>query len=500
MAERGIAGPARVVAACTLASRVLGMVRDVLCAGFFGQSAAWDAYVIAFVVPNLFRRLFGEGALTAAFVPVFVGRLKTRDRASARRLLRSLSSVLSLVLLSLVLFGILLTYLLPTVSSAEKLDLTCRYLRGMLPYLFLVCLTAVLGGALNGAGHFFAPAFSPVLLNGAWIAALLLVAPEVEVLVWSTLVGGALQLLLQVPPLLRRGLNPLPRYDPEEKGVREVAALFAPAVFGLALVQVNELVDNLVAELFVPGDGDVSALYYGNRLMQFPLAVIGTALATAVFPRLSEDAARRDPEGFADSLRRALRSALFVAVPATVGLCVLAVPTIQLLFERGKFLPADTERTKWVLLFFSLGIAAYSANQILARAFYARKDTRTPVRISASMVFANLAFNLLLVGPLREAGLALSTAATGTATSFLLYRRLKCEVPEVRFDLVPILSRFLLLAGAMAAAVLGADAALPAVGHGDTIPEALRLAGLVAVGAAVYFGLERLWRSATSKS
>lgn len=412
MEERGFLRSARLIGACTVASRVLGMARDILCAYHFGASRMWDAFVIAFIIPNLFRRLFGEGALTAAFVPVFIERLEKEGKPAATRLLGSLLSSVSLILLGLVLLGVGVTLLLPHLSDSTKIADICRFLRVMLPYLFLICTTAILGSALNSLGHFFAPAFAPVILNALWISGLLVIAPEIEVLVWTVLIAGVLQLLLQVPPLLSRGINPVPRFDRNDPGLREIWTLFLPVVFGLALVQINEVADNLIAEFLVEGDGAVSALYYGNRLMQLPLAVIGTALATALFPRMSAQAASGDPRAFADSVGKALRWCLFLAIPASVGLAVLAVPIIHLLFEHGKFGALETERTRWVLVSFAVGIAAYSANQIFVRAFYARKETRVPVLVSAWMVFANLTLNLILVWPLREAGLALSTAAT----------------------------------------------------------------------------------------
>ncbi|MHC4605774.1 MAG: murein biosynthesis integral membrane protein MurJ, partial [Planctomycetota bacterium] len=425
MAERGFLGSARLIGACTMSSRVLGMVRDILCASFFGASAQWDAFVIAFIIPNLFRRLFGEGALTAAFVPVFVDRLRNQGKPAATRLLRALTSALSLVLLSIVLVGMVATLVVPHLTTDEKLLSICEMLRVMLPYLFFICVAAILGGALNSLDHFFAPAFAPVILNAIWIAAIVVIAADIQIIVWAVLIGGAVELSMQVYPLLRRGVNPLPRFDAQERGLHEIYRLFIPVVFGLALVQINEVVDNIIAELCVPGDGAVSVLYYANRLMQVPLAVIGTALATAAFPKFSAQVANKDPTGFAESIGKALRACLFVAVPATVGLCILAVPTIRLLFEYGKFDAAATGRTHLVLVLFALGICAYSANLILVRGFYARKEMKTPVRVAALMVFANVVLNLILVWPLREAGLALSTAVTGTATCFILYALLR---------------------------------------------------------------------------
>jgi putative peptidoglycan lipid II flippase len=486
MARASFVRSAGIVSACTLLSRVLGLARDVLCSHFFGASAQWDAFAVAFRIPNLFRRLFGEGALTAAFLPAFVERHDAGRRAEARALLDALVTALTLFLGAVVLAGIGVTFLLP--KDAENL-LFARLLRIMLPYLPLICVAAVLGAALNGTRHYFTPAFAPVLLNVVWIAALFLFPRRIEAIAWAVLLGGALELAVLVLPLQARGISPRPSFDLREPALAEVGRRFVPMVFGLALVQVNEVVGSILAKEFVPGDGAVSALYYGNQLTQLPLALIGTAIATAVFPLLTSP-----KEDFRDVFGRSLRLTLFVALPATVGLMVLARPIVRLLFEHGHFTPEDTRRTAGVVVLYSAGLWCYCANQIQARAFYGRKDATTPARVSAAMVLLNFALSLALLGPLGERGIALANSATGLATFAALqwiFRRRHGGVPLG--PLARSLARSLAASAAMGALAWGAARLLEAPPGATIAARAVAALVPVAAGAAAYFLLARLF-------
>jgi putative peptidoglycan lipid II flippase len=406
---------AGLVGACTLLSRVLGLARDTLCSHFFGASMLWDAFSIAFRIPNLFRRLFGEGALSAAFLPVFVEHHDGGRPAEARALLDRLVTVLFLFLALLAAAGIGLTFLLP---DDPKTALTAPLLRIMLPYLPLICTAAILGAALNGMRHYFAPAFAPVMLNVVLIGALLVWRGSAAAQAWAVVVGGALTLLVMVPPLRSRGLRFRPRLDPGDPELRGVLRRSAPIIVGLAPVQINELVGSLIAQYAVAGHGAVSAIYYGNQLVQLPLALVGTAVATVVFPLLASP-----KEDFADVFRRALRLVLFLSLPATLGLMVLADPLVDLLFRHGSFTAADAARASGVVVLYAAGLWCYCANQIQVRAFHAKKDTLTPVKVSAAMVLLNLGLTLALVGPLAERGIAAANAATGFA-SFLALNHL----------------------------------------------------------------------------
>jgi putative peptidoglycan lipid II flippase len=476
---------AGLVSACILLSRILGFVRDVLCSHFIGAGMAWDMFVVAFRIPNLFRRLFGEGALTAAFLPAFVERAEGERQAEARGLLARLVGVLGILLSLLVAAGIGITWLLP--ADPEN-ALLARLLRIMLPYLGLICVAAILGAALNGLRHYFTPAFAPVLLNVVWIGALLAFSGSVEAVAWAVLIGGVLELAIMLPALARRKMLSAPRLDLKDPALREVGAQFLPLVFGLALVQINEAVGSIIAKEWVPGDGAVSAIYYGNQLVQLPLALIGTAMATAVFPLFTSP-----KEVFEDVFLKSLRIVLFLAVPAAVGLVVLARPLVELLFEHGAFKPEATARAAGVVVLYAAGLWCYCANQIQARAFYAKKDTRTPVRVSATMVFLNLGLSLALVGPMGERGIALANSATGLATFVALNVLLARRFPGI--ELRPAyraLLRTALAAVLMGAAAWGASRLMGGVGGATIAAKLARALVPVAAGVATYALLARL--------
>lgn len=481
---------ARLIGGMTLLSRILGMVRDILTSHFFGAGLVWDAFTTAYRVPNLFRRLFGEGALTAAFVPAFVSRLETGRKEEAFALLRRLATLLALVLGAAAAIGIGASFLLPADSEWQ---LVGRYGRIMLPYLPLICVAAILGGALNGLRHFFTPAFAPILLNLTWIAAIVafVAAPRESAGAWvagAITTGGALQLGAMALALVARGVPPAPQGGFGDPALREVGARFAPMVFGLSLAQMNEFLNTILAQALVPGDGAVSALYYGNQLMQLPLSLVGTSVATAAVPALSAAAAQGRTEEFGALVGRALRGTLHLAIPATVGLLLFARPIVEALFEHGRFDAAATDRAAAALFFYALGLWCYCANQVQVRVFYAKGDTRTPVRISASMVAVSLGVGTALVGPMGEAGIALGTSAGGLGSFVLLQIALRRRAPELRMG--PVV-RGVAVSLAAAAAMAGA-----AWGVRELLPESLgryaRLGIPIAAAVVTYFGIAAL--------
>jgi putative peptidoglycan lipid II flippase len=491
------------IAVCTLISRILGMARDVLGSHFFGAGMLWDAFLIAWRIPNLIRRLFGEGALTAAFVPSFVRLLEADRKAEAFALLNRLLTVLVVFLGAVTAAGIGATYVLPLFWPDEKMRLIMDLLRILLPYVPIVCAGAMLGAALNGLFRFFAPAFAPIVLNVTWILVLPFLAlnfPEersIRYLAVAVVGGGVLQLITMAIPLAREGARYRIDWAPRDEALQDVGRQFFPTVFGLALVQINEVIDSIIAEIFVPGDGAVSALYYANLLTQFPLSLVGTSIATAVLPGLSSAAARADREGFGALFRRGLSGALYLGLPASAGLILFGPEIIAVIFEHGKFTAEDTARAGLCASYFGVGLWCYCLNQVQVRAFHAHKDTRTPVRIAAWMVGLNLALNLALVKPMREAGLALATSITGFASFLILNRILRRRHPEI--DLAPFRGEFL---KSLAAALLMSAAAwatlrwlgplLPPFGRTTLGTRGLPLALSIAVAMAVYFGTTRL--------
>ncbi|MBI2921289.1 MAG: murein biosynthesis integral membrane protein MurJ [Planctomycetes bacterium] len=485
----GIVSAARIVSACILLSRILGLVRDVLLAGLFGGGWVNDAFVLATLVPNLFRRFFGEGALTAAFIPTYADAIANKPRADADRFARSLMTMLALFLGVVSGLGIAACAGLKPAFADPKARLVCDLLVLLLPYMPLICLVALVTGILNVHRHFLLPALASSVLNLFEIAAFFAVGlfastqgGQAAVIAASITLAGLGQLVLQIPALRAHKVPfaPLMKWEPD---VKRVLGGMAPMALGIAVIQINVLVDNAIAEAMIPGDGAVSALYYANRLFNFPLALIGIAIAQAAFPEFADAFARGKKADLAASLARACRMVLFLAVPASVGLAILAAPIIRLIFEHGSFGAEQTARTSAVLAFYGAGVWAACLQHVVVRAFYAARDARTPAWAGGATVLANAALNVALVGRFREAGLALATSITATGQLLFLAFVLRGRVPEVRW--APV-ARFAAAIAVLAAAMGGACWGLLRV-----LPErpVVQVPAAVAAGVAVYFGL-----------
>jgi len=429
-----------VVGVMTLLSRVLGLLRDMVFANVFGAGSGTDAFFVAFKIPNFLRRLFAEGAFSQAFVPVLAEVKTQRGLAEVRRLVADVSGALGAVLLLLTAVALLAAPGLVTLFAPGFLDepgkfaLTTEMLRITFPYLLFISLTALAGGILNTYGRFAVPAFTPVWLNvcmiaAAWWAAPLFATPIVA-LAWGVFVAGAVQLLFQLPFLARLGLLPRPRWGWHDPDVKRILKLMLPAIFGSSVVQINLLLDTVIASFLV--SGSVSWLYYSDRLVEFPLGVFGIALATVILPSLSQKHAAADPEAFARTLDWALRWVVLVGTAATVGLILLAGPLLTTLFQHGEFGPHDVRMATLSLMAFGAGLPAFILVKVLAPGFYARQDTRTPVRIGIYAMVANMALNLGLVVPMvlagwegPHAGLALATALSAWLNAGLLFHHLR---------------------------------------------------------------------------
>jgi len=421
-------------------SRIFGYARDMVLAGFLGAGLVSDAFFVAFTIPNLLRRLFAEGALTIAFIPVFTGYLENRGREEAFAMARSALRLLSVVMLAVVLAGILLSPAIVHVigwgwvaDQPEKVALTVTLTRIMFPYVLFVCLVALCMGILNALGYFAAPALSPVLSNIAMIAALVGISAlsddnlvRVKGLAWGVIAGGVLQLVLQLPYLVKAGVRFWERAAFYHPGLRKVGLLMVPAVFGAAVYQVNIIVGRMLATMLP--EGSVSYLYYADRLVQFPLGVFAISGAMAALPSLSRQAAARDYEAVADTFRYSMRLTFFVTLPAMVGLIVLREPIVALLFERGRFGAEAVSMTAQALLLYASGLWAVSAVRIVVSVFYALSDTRTPVRIAVIATLANIVFSLALMGPLSHGGLALATSLSAVLNFGLLMIALQVKL------------------------------------------------------------------------
>ena len=484
-----------VVGASTMASRVLGFVRDVVIAQAFGASAGADAFFVAFRIPNFLRRLFAEGAFAQAFVPVLSEYRTHRGTGDVRDLASHVSGALLGVLTAVTVSGILAAPVLIALfapgflSDPAKYALAVEMVRITFPYLLFISLVAFAGGILNTYGRFAVPAFTPVLLNVCLIGAALWLAPVLDVpvaaLAWGVLAAGIVQLAFQFPFLAALGMLVRPRLRRAHEGVARVISLIVPAVLGVSVSQINLLVDTVIASFLVTGS--VSWLYFSDRMMEFPLGVFGVALATVILPHLSRQHAAASPAAFSDTLDWALRLVVLLATPAALGLGVLATPILATLFQHGEFSAHDVDMAARSLLAFAAGLPAFIAIKVLAAGYFSRQDTRTPVRVGVVAMLSNIVLNLALVVPLAHAGLALATTLSACLNAGLLLRGLiACGVfrprPGWRGFLLRavvgnlILGAVLWMARGEASAWLDAEAAT----------RAFRLCALIGAGIAVY--------------
>jgi len=499
-----MARAAFVVGGATALSRVLGFLRDMVIARAFGVSAAADAFFVAFRIPNTLRELLGEGALSAAFIPIYNEVLVREGRPAAFRVAAAACRTLAAVLCLVVLAGVLLApYLVAGMApgftaSPGKFELTVTLTRWLFPYILFVGLGALLMGLLNSLGHFLTPAISPALLNLAMIGAALWLTPRLAepilALAYGVLVGGALQLLLQFPVAAARGLRLTEVATPGERALLgRMMRLMGPATAGLAITQVSLFVTTLLASFLE--EGAPSHLYYAFRLIHLPIGVVGVAMATAAFPTMAAAAARDDPAEVRGTLLSALRGALYLTLPAMAGLIALRTPIVHLLFERGAFSREATLATAEVLLAYAVGLPCYVGNRILAPAFYSFQDTRSPVRAAAVAVGAGIILSILLMRPLGAAGLALSTAFTSLFYSALLLRGLSRRLGGLggggfRLFLGKVAGAAVLMGGGLALLFQRGDV----LGLAGLAAKAAALGGAILLGGALFLGATALLR------
>ncbi len=486
------------VGAFTFLSRILGFVRDLVLAHAFGAGAATDAFFVAFKIPNFFRRLFAEGAFATAFVPVLSEYKEKRAFEDLKRFVDHIAGALGGVLLAITIIGVLFAPVIVMVfapgfiGDADKQQLAGDMLRLTFPYLLFISLTAFCGAILNTYGKFGPPAIAPVLLNVCLIAAALWLAPQMErpvvALAWGVFIAGIIQFLFQLPFLAKLRLIPRFSIDRKDEGVKRVMWLMVPALFGVSVTQLNLLLDTLLASFLETGS--ISWLYYSDRLMEFPLGILGVALGTVILPNLSAKHASESTEGFSRTLDWALRWVLFLGLPSAVGLFVLAGPIIATLFQSDLFQPRDVEMAARSLMAYSLGLLSFIAIKVLAPGYFARQDTKTPVRIAIKAMTVNMVLNLILIFPLAHAGLALATTLSSSLNAWLLYRGLRNEgIYQPAPGWWKHLLRALLACAAMAATLLwlaGDLAAWTAMARLDKI---LTLLGLILAGGGVYLGV-----------
>ena len=432
------------VGGMTVLSRILGLVRDIFFARFFGASLVMDAFFVAFKIPNIFRRFFAEGAFSAAFVPVFAEYDETRDHAEVQELVNRVSGTLGLVLFVFTAIGVIAAPALiavfgmgwlwsPAPEDADKYALAVDMLRFTFPYLFFISLTALAGGILNTYHRFAAPAFVPALLNIVLIIFAVWIAPHSDrpgiVLAIGVFVAGLVQLLFMLPFLAAVRLVPVPRWGGRDPGVRKIVRLTLPVIFGSSVAQISILFDTLIASFLVTGS--ISWLYFSDRLMEFPLGVFGIALATVILPNLSRQHAAQSTERFTATLDWAVRLAILIAAPAAVGLFVLAGPALATIFYGGLFDADDVNMARLSLMAYAAGLLGFTLVKVLAPGYFARQETRQPVRIGLIALALNMVLNIALVVPWVRSGtagphtgLALATSVSAFVNAGLLYRGL----------------------------------------------------------------------------
>jgi putative peptidoglycan lipid II flippase len=438
----GLARKTSIVGGMTLISRILGLLRDIVFARYFGARIVMDAFLVANRIPNMLRRFFAEGAFSAGFVPVMARYRENHDHDEAREFIDAVSGTFGAVLFLVTLIGVIAAPLLVLVvapgfiGDGGDLDLAALMLRFTFPYLLFVSLTAFAGGILNTYGRFGVPAFTPVLLNIVLIAAAVWLSPQLEepimALAYAVFIAGVCQLLFQLPFLAKIHAMPRPKWAPGHEGVKRAFKLMVPAIFGSSAAQINVLLGGIIASMLPVGS--ISYLYFSDRLMEFPLGIFSIALGTVTLPYLSRLWAKEDRTTFSQTLDWSMRLALLIAVPAAIGLFVLAEPLVVALFYGGAFDEHAVRMTALALKAYAIGLVGFSFVKILAPAFFARENTKTPVRIAVGALIVNFVLSVGLAwyltaneiaGP--HAGLAAATSVAAILNAALLYRSLLRE-------------------------------------------------------------------------
>lgn len=429
-----------VVSAMTLLSRITGLLRDIVLARFFGATLIMDAFIVANRIPNMLRRFFAEGAFSQGFVPVMARYREKHSEAEAKQFVDAVAGTLGLILFVVTLIGVLLAPVLVAIvapgfiGSDGRFDMATLMLRFTFPYLFFVSLIAFAGGVLNTYGKFAAAAFTPVLLNLSLISAAIWLAPRLQepgmALAYGVFIAGVVQLLFQIPFLAKIHFVPRPAWNLRHAGVRRAVRLMLPAIFGSSIAQINVLIGGIIASLL--GVGKISLLYFSDRLMEFPLGLFSIALATVILPYLSRQHASKSADQFAATVDWSMQLTSLIVVPAAVGLIVLAEPLVTTIFYGGEFTRNDVVMTALSLQAFSVGLIGFSFVKILAPAFFAREDTRTPVKIGLVALAVNVVLSVGLAAGLTRtgyaathAGLALAISISAMLNALLLYRALR---------------------------------------------------------------------------
>jgi len=432
-----------IVSVMTLISRVLGLIRDIVIAKVMGDGPLADAFLLANKIPNFFRRLFAEGAFAQAFVPV-LNEYHTKDELNGtnetRKLIAQVSGTLGVIITIVTLIGMIASPLFIVLfgfgwfvdwindgPQAPQFELASTLLSITFPYLWFMSFTALSGAILNTFGKFAVSSFTPVLLNVGIIVSAIYLSPYIEspahALAWGVFIGGLAQFLFQIPFLRKAGVLVKPRWAWRAEGVTKIRKLIVPALFGVSVTQINLLLDTMIATLL--GLGAISWLYYADRLLEFPLGLFGIGIATVILPSLSKLHAKQNNQEFSDTISWGLKIVSLFGWPALAGLMVLAQPIIMVMFMSGEFTEKTVLQVSYALFAYLSGLISFMFIKILAPAYYARQDTKTPVKIGIKCMVANMIFNIMLAPFFSYVGLAMATALSATLNAFLLYQGLK---------------------------------------------------------------------------
>lgn len=488
------------VSSITMLSRVLGFVRDTIMARIFGAGIASDAFVVAFKLPNLLRRIFAEGAFSQAFVPILAEYKTQKGEEATRTFVAYVAGQLTLILALVTLLGVLAAPWIVWASAPgfsdnpERFELTSDLLRVTFPYILLISLSSFASALLNTWNRFAVPAFVPTLLNVSMIIFALFLTPyfdpPIMAMGWAVLVGGLLQLLYQLPHLRKIGLLVLPRLNLRDSGVWRVLRQMGPAILGVSVAQISLIINTIFASFLVAGS--VSWMYYADRLMELPSGVLGVALGTILLPSLAKTHAAEDPAAYSKLLDWGLRLCILLALPCALALALLSEPLVVSLFQYGNFTATDAAMTQRALLAYSLGLLGMLLVKVLAPAFYARQDIRTPVRIAMFTLLMTQVMNVLFVFVIRleHAGLALAIGLAACINAGLLFWKLRARgfyqpQPGWAMFAVKLLAAVLV----MVVVLIGMLWLMPDWSQGNMLARLLRLGALVTAGALSYFAV-----------
>ncbi|MEW6213617.1 MAG: murein biosynthesis integral membrane protein MurJ [Nitrospirota bacterium] len=502
--KMGIARAAGLMSIATFISRVLGYVKDMILAKFFGATGIADTFFVAFRIPNLLRELFAEGSMSSAFIPVLTEYQTKQGIEEARRLVRITFTFVLIFVGLICLMGIIFSPAIVTVIAPgfvdmpEKFSLTVLLTRVMFPFLLFISLAALAMGALNTQRIFFIPSLAPAMLNIVIIITVLTLAPRMEqpiiAVAMGVALGGFIQFAFQLPSFFKNGYSLMIKYDFRHAGLKKMSILIMPATMGMAVAQINIFISTILAS-YLP-EGSITYLYYSMRLIQFPIGIFGVAMGMAVLPTLSEHAVKRDFDKLSDDFSFALRLLFFITVPAMIGLIALREPIVNILFQRGEFDYTATVGTAQALLFYSIGIWSIVGVRVVTASFYSMQDTKTPVKVAVIALVANVILSVILMRPLKHGGLALSNTLASCMNFTLLFFFLRKKLKRIGTE--RILRSFIKIV--FASSIMGVIGWMLLHGelwqiHGSTLNKVFYLSGTIIICTGIYLFLSYLLKS-----